>query len=396
VVRPRGTGYHRPVVRALIGVTLLSSACTSLLGISDPTPATPGDGGPDSSIDSSIDAPPPCAPAVTLNAEQTSALGAVGTDFIIGRFNNGLEEDIVVATGPSATLMHGDRTGVFGGDGLKIVIPTAGDRIVLGDWDLNVSGDDDLAFFTSGGASVIARRQNRANDPPVEAEQPLMGPNANVTRVLAEELGGNGNTDLLVYDNSGSRVFTASGLTAGDFIRSATTIAPVGDELVLLRQIDGQQRADAVFVNGSTVKLAVQSNANVFTNPINIAVGANSKGIAFGRFDADTSLDLVVSTSNGLTLFRQLSPGNFTMFGAISPVQSATPMLVGDVNEDGLDDILTPTAAILQCANAGGVGIFTQVEPLAVGSTAKLVDVNGDTKPDLVRLDGTNVKVRLQ
>jgi hypothetical protein len=375
---------------------MLSSACTSLLGISDPTPGTPGDGGPDSSIDSNIDAPPPCAPAITFKAEIASDVGATGTDFVVGRFNNGLEEDIVVTTGASATLMPGDRTGAFGVGGVKIIIPTAADRIVIGDWDVNVSGDDDLVFFTSGGASVVARRQNRLNNPPVEAEQPLMGPIANVTRVLAEELGGNGNMDVLVYDSSGSRVFVASGLTAGDFIRSATTIASAADELVMVRNVDGQQRADAVFVNGSSVNLALQSNASVFTNPVTIAIGANSKGIAFGKFDGDASLDLMVSTANGLVLHRQTSPGMFTMHGAISPVQSPTPMLVADANDDGLDDIITPTAVILQGTPQGGVGVFTQVEPLAVGPTAKLVDVNGDTKPDLVRIDGTNVKVRLK
>ena len=374
----------------------MSSACTSLLGISDPTPATPGDGGPDSSIDSNIDAPPPCAPVVSFKAEIASDVGINGADFVIGRFNNGLDEDIVVAAPASATLMHGNRTGAFGTDGMKIIIPTASDRIVIGDWDVNVSGDDDLAFFTSGGAAVIARRQNRANTPPVEAEQPLAGPNANVTRVLAEELGGNGNTDLLVYDSNGSRVFTASGLNAGEFIRGANTIAPAADELVLLRQIDGQERADAVFVNGNMVKLATQSNGNVFANPVNIATGANSKGIAFGKFDADTTLDLVVSTAQGLVLYRQMTPGTFSMHGMISPVQSATPMLVGDANDDGLDDIITPTAVILQCVGEAGIGVFTQVEPLTVGTTAKLVDVSGDGKPDLVRLDGTNVKVRLK
>jgi hypothetical protein len=367
-----------------------------LLGITDPTPGTPGDGGPDSIIDSNIDAPPPCAPAITLQAEQTSAIGATGSDFAIGRFNNGLDEDIAIATGATTTLLFGNRTGSFTG---AKTIATAGTAIAIGDWDQNVSADDDFAMLTVGGTAVVARRQNRANDPPVEPAQPLMGPFTNVSRLFPAELASLGGIDLLVYDDSGSRIFAASGLNPGEFIRSAAVVAPVADEPIFVQQIDGQFGFDLVFINGTTVKLAVQSSGGTYANPVNIATGANSKGIAFGKFDGDGLLDLVVSTAQGLVLFRQnaASPGTFQMHGMISPVQSAAPMLVGDVNGDGRDDIITATAAILQCAPAsvGGPGVFTQVEQLTAAKPAQLVDVTGDDKADLVRIDGTSVKVRV-
>ncbi len=373
---------------------MLSSACTSLLGISDPTPATPGDGGPDSSIDSSIDAPPPCAPAVTFKAEQTSAIGATGTGFAIGRFDLGnLNADIAIATGTNVVIMHGDGAGTFGGNGLKPMIATAAVDLVVEDFDSE--GDDDLVMWTP--TTVTMRRLNRALDPPVEAEQPLTGPFTNVTRVFQEQLDGNLRPDVIVYDTAaGSRVYTSNLGVPGTFSRDNNLVGTGADELLVVRQIDGLQRADAVFVNGTMVNLSLHTSS--FSNPVNIANGANSKGIAFGKFDGDALPDLVVSTSMGLVLFRQMTPGMFTMHGMISPVQSATPMLVGDANDDGRDDIITPTAAILQCAPAvaGGAGVFTQVEPLSAGGPAKLVDVNGDTKPDLVRIDGTNIKVRLR
>ena len=375
-------------------ILLVLSGCTSLLGITDPTPATPNDGGPDSIIDSNIDAPPPCAPAVTLKAEVSSAIGATGSDFAIGRFNNGLDEDIAIATGTNTTILFGDRMGNFAG---AKTVPTAGNALAIGDWDQNVSSDDDFAMFTVGGTAVIARRQNRANDPPVEAEQPLMGPFTNVSHMFATELANLGGIDLLVYDDSGSRIFAASGLTPGDFIRSVNVVAPVADEPLLVQQVNGTGLFDIVFLNGATVKVSLE-NAGIYGNPVNIATGANSKGIAFGKFDSDNLSDLVISTSMGLVLFRQnaASPGTFTMHGMISPVQSPVPMLVGDVNGDSLDDIITPTAAILQCAPpaSGGAGTFTQVESLGTARPAKLVDITGDGKADLVRIDGASVKVR--
>jgi len=247
-------------------------------------------------------------------------------------------------------------------------------------------------------AGVIIRLQNRTLNPPVEAEQPLTGPFTNVTRVIAEHLDGNLRPDVFVYDTAaGSRVYTSNIGTPGTFARD-NLVGTGADELILTKQIDDAQRDDAVFVNGTIVKISLQTTS--FGNPVNAATGANSKGVAVGKFDGDALLDIVVSTSMGLVLFRQnaASPGTFQMSGMISPVQSATPMLVADVNDDGRDDIIVANAAILQCAPAatGGAGVFTQVEQLSAAGPAKFVDVNNDTKPDLVRLDGTSIKVRLK
>jgi len=44
---------------------------------------------------------------------------------------------------------------------------------------------------------------------------------------------------------------------------------------------------------------------NAFGNLGNVAFDAASKGIAVGKFDGDNFLDLVVSTSMGLVLYRQ-------------------------------------------------------------------------------------------
>jgi len=171
------------------------------------------------------------------------------------------------------------------------------------------------------------------------------------------------------------------------------------DELILMTQIDDAQRPDAVFKKGGLVEMSRLSTVTVFGALEVITNEATSAGIAVGNFDGDQRADLVVSTAQGLVLFRQsaATAGTFTRHGVISPVPSATPMLVGDVNGDGRDDIVTPTAAILQCAAPGGeAGVFTQVEPLAAQLPAQLFDVTGDGKLDLVRVDGASVKVRVQ
>lgn len=371
-----------------------TTACNTILGISDPKPAGgPDDSGIDSSIDSNIDAPPPCTTSVSLKAEVASDIGVTGTGFAVGRFNAGIDEDLAVATGANVTIVHGNRTGAFSA-AAAVTVPTAATGVVAGDFDNDVN--DDLAMWTKGGTTVVVRRIVRTMNPIYQAEQPLTGPFTSVDNVLTGLIDGASVPDLFVYDSAaGSRAYLALVGNPGNFMRSNSLVGAGGDDLLLLRQIDTLMRSDAVFVNGTMVKMATGLDNGTFNNPINIAIGANSRGVAVGKFDGDNTLDLMVSTTNGLVLFRQQTAGTFTMHGVISPVQSPAPMLVGDVNGDGRDDVITPTAAILQCAGTGGgPGVFTQVETLAVGTIAQLVDVTGDDKPDLVRLDGTSVKVR--
>ena len=362
-----------------------------MLGISDPTPAT-GDGGPDDGmIDSHIDAPPPCTTSIALQPEMTTELGKTGMGFVIGRFNNGLEEDIAVATGADVTILHGNRTGAFGGDGDIDVLATAAVDLVVEDFD--GIGFDDLVTWTP--TTVVAHIANRALDPPFDPPEPLVGTFTNVQRVVQEQLDGNARADVMVYDAAaGSKVYTSNAVgPAAAFSTNNNLVGVAADELLVIRQIDAAQRADAIFANGTTVKLSLQTTAG-FQALNTVAMG--SRNIAVGRFDTDNQLDIVVSTPMGLVLYRQGAPGLFNMHGVISPLVATAPMLVTDLNDDGRDDIVLTNVAILQCAPANNVGVFTQVEALDATRPAKFADVTGDGKADLVRLSGTTVKVRVR
>jgi hypothetical protein len=373
-------------------IAIACSGCSSILGISDPKPAT-GDGGIDGMVDSHIDAPPPCAASITLKAEVASDLGKAGTGFVVGDFDNGGVDDIAVATGDDVIVLFGDNTGAFAS---PVTIPTAATDVVVDDFDADA--DDDFVMWTRGGTSVVVRRQNRLNNPPVEAEQPLTGPLANVQIAINGFLDGALVPDLLVHDDGGSRAYTANLGTPGTFARTNTVVGTGADALIALVQIDNAARADALFVNGADVKLSLQGNSgnDAFGALSTIATGVEGRGVGLGAFDGDALPDLVVSTANGLVLYRQTSPGTFAMHGVISPLRTTAPILVGDINEDGRDDLVLADAAVLQCApaTAGGAGVFTQVEAIAAAQPAALRDVTGDGKPDLVRIDGNTVKVR--
>lgn len=382
-------------MRALIALAVLSTSCTKLLGITDPTPAGGGDGGLDAFPDSSIDAPPPCTTPTAFKPDIVFDTGEPALGFALVDFDAGGVDDIAIATGDDVSIFHGNGTGNFGGDGQKIKIPTAADDLAVDDYDSD--GDDDLALWTVGGSAVIVRRQNRALTPPVEAEQPLTGPFTAVERVLAGQLDGNLRSDLLVHDGNGSRVYTSNLGTPGTFGRDAALVGTGSDDLLQLRQVDNAQREDALFVNAGTVKLSLQTTA--FGALSTIATGATGRGAILGKFDNDAFADLVIATAGGLVLYRQntAQPGTFTMTGVISPL-TGNALAAADVNGDGLEDIVVPTGFVLQCAPpaTGGPGTFTQFE--AANNAGQLVfrDLDGNAKLDLVRVDGNNLRVRLQ
>lgn len=386
-----GGGHALPwrVVRAwIVSVVLtLAGGCAQVLGISDPTPA--GDAGADAPADADLDAAPPCATAPMFGAERVIDTGEPALGFTVGDFDADPDDDLVIATGDDLVTWIGDGTGAFT-PGVRIA--SAASDVIREDFDSD--GDDDLVFWTVGGTAVTQRRQDRTQDPPFLAEQPLTGPFTDVQRVLEGRLDGALRPDVLVHDASGSREYTSNLGTPGTFAREELT-GTGADRLLLLRQLDNLERDDAVFVNAGTVALA-RHGQTAFGALAPIATGAVERAVAFAKIDGDNLPDLVVGTTAGLVLYRQTTPGTFTMHGALSAV-TATAIDVADVNGDGRDDLVVPTGILLQCAPATGtVGVFTQFEAINAAGPLVLRDVTGDGKLDLVRLDGTNLRVRVQ
>jgi hypothetical protein len=385
----------------LASVVVLPAGCTKLLGISDPVAGDATSGGedrpdspmPDGMIDSSIDAPPPCTTANMFGAEMAFPIGAVGVGLAVNRLDLGTTLDVAVAVTTGVTILHGDGTGNFGTP-TQVDTPAIG--VAIDDFDI-VDVRKDLVIWS--GNSAVIRRQDPANAGTFLAAQPLAGPFTNV-RNVAIEFFDNGNllADLLVQDDVERRVYTQNAGTPGAFARTASTTGAPGDDLVLAREVDGVNRGDALFVDqAGNAKLSLSSNGGVLQAVDTIATGATGHAAAFGNFDGDTVPDLVIATAAGGVIFLQNPgvPGTFTQRpGTITGV-IGDALSVTDINLDGTDDIVVPGSVVLQCPGAPA-GVFSQVESVSSVAPSVLVDINGNGKPDLLRLVGTNLVVRLQ
>jgi hypothetical protein len=340
----------------------------------------------DAEIDSGIDAPPPCTTGTAFGAEASFDVEGTGLSLALGKLDAGATLDVAIAIGSDIVILHGDGTGVFANP--SNVGSVAG-QVLIEDFDTDAR--DDLIVVQVGGSNIAARRQNPAGT--FLAEQPLAGPFTNLHRALVGQLDGNLRPDLYIEDDVERRIWTSSGLTPGGFVRENTTIGAAGDQLVSIEQVDDALRDETVLVDGSgNVKLSINSTGT----PKTIGTGATGRGLAFGKFNGDAFPDLIVATPAGGVLFFQDkdTPGTFVMQAGVVPEVTGSSLSVLDVNGDGTDDIVTATRIVLQCP--GSPATFTQVEGFNATQPSLFADVNGNGKPDLLRLEGTTLKVRIQ
>jgi hypothetical protein len=106
----------------------------------------------------------------------------------------------------------------------------------------------------------------------------------------------------------------------------------------------------------------------------------------------------MTATSAGGLAFAQndTDPQTYTqMPGPIAGITGGTMQII-DVNMDGTDDVLVSNRIVLQCPAPAPPGTFTQVVPINATAPAQLVDLNNDGKPDLIRIVGNVLKVRIQ
>lgn len=374
-------------MQVLVALLPLLLGCSTLLGISDPSASGPkdgaNDGAMDGDIDSNVDAPPACTSPVAFGAEKSANVGAVGKGLTIGNFDGMAGKDVAVAVGTDTIVLHGDQAGGFSNP--KGLGSVAG-AVVTEDFD--AMGFDDLVFVGVGGTTVTERLQTSGGVFGTETAVP--GPFTNVHAAFNAQLDGNLRADLIVVDDNARQVYTSN--FNGTFSKD-NAFGSAGDEVVFAGDIDAGSFEDALLVD-STGKVKLASGA--LDAGTEVASGVTGKAVAVGNFDGDAIPDLMVARSDGGHLYTQnaAARGTFTeQPGAIAGITGTQVLLVGDVNGDGTDDIITATHVVLQCPNTHA---FTQVEAINAKEPVVLVDVTGDGKPDLLRLEGTALKVRTQ
>jgi hypothetical protein len=345
--------------------------------------------------------------------------------------------DLAAASASGVLLLSGAGDGSFGSPQYHSGV-TAG---VLSVGDLNGDGRPDLAVVGSDGLSILRGDGAAGFDQPATLPAGIYpGP------VAVADINLDGNQDFAVSDTISGVVDARLGDGLGGFGPANTIYSTAGagptDLLSADFNHDGAPDLAVGTTTGVAILLSVAGGGSV---PLITNVGSGVGRLAAGDFDEDGNVDLFVTVGTGLAFLRGDGAGGFDSplllpyqlsaivagdfngdthldlagvgpngsegvvrvfrgdgSGALGPpteypyaLFQTTSLAAGDIDGDGLVDLVVATLGNTQTSNPGSVWVLrgdaqaTLDPPLAVGfgftTDLALQDLDGDGRLDLVQ-----------
>ncbi|MBW4028227.1 MAG: hypothetical protein HIU93_12615 [Acidobacteria bacterium] len=305
--------------------------------------------------------------------------------------------------------------------------------------DFDKDGKPDVAVIQEDGTlNILLNDGNGGLQSPVA----YYNPNTLSTNVLimyTADVNADGYPDLVAYDYVNDTTITWLNIGNGSFKPALTTPLDTTNgypSMVYVADVNGDGKPDLIYVTSqflsrtsSMVYLEVQLGtgdgtfgtqgaAKVQQFPVAAGVNLPSVGaivtgdingdgkpdlaIAFDEQSSQTTGEYVVTTALGN------GDGTFSPLGVALPIAVAsdagpglsvvsydsTGVYLADVNGDGKPDLLSDINGVLEVALGTGSGTFgapvtSSYTAVAGGAQSIVMDVNGDSKPDLVEVGGT-------
>jgi Bacterial Ig-like domain (group 3)/FG-GAP-like repeat len=292
----------------------------------------------------------------------------------------------IAVTGIGTTILIGNGSGAF----------TTGQTFMLSGQIIpqpSSTGNTNLLVNNSAGMAVL----------PGNGDGTFQGIPAATTggyAFTAIDVNGDGLTDILSLDAS-THLVTQLGRGNGTFSTATPSTALVGDILAAGNFTSDSIPDVAGIISGHSASGANSSAAQDATLYLYKGNGEgtfqpNTTGIDLkvigaqnavtGDFNGDGNLDLiidyVVAAGSGLVFLPGNGDGTFGTPVSFSPqtVPNEGPILVADLNKDGILDLIWNSAVYL----GNGNGTFSQQPFNLIGTPLAAADLNGDGIPDVV------------
>jgi hypothetical protein len=329
-------------------------------------------------------------------ATLTYPTGNYPSSAAVADVNADTKNDVVV------TNFNDDNVSVFLGNGDGTLQPAVSYNTGTGPTsvavaDLNHDGNPDLVVANQTGNTVSALLNNGNGTFQSHVDYPTAnGP----TSVAIGDLNGDGNPDLAVACKNSNSVSILLGNGDGTFRAHSDFAVGVQPEGIAIGDFNGDGKPDVAVLNtgDATLTILLNSGNGTFSSFAPISLQRQSKNssyvaIAVADLNGDGRLDVAVTGFDGaLAILLGNGDGTFQTPSYYGEVNGSS-IVIADFNGDGFPDVATGGAAGAELFLGNGDGTF-QASPLAYvtgilfGGTVAGGDLNGDSNPDLVVLNG--------
>jgi hypothetical protein len=327
---------------------------------------------------------------------------------VLGDVNSDGKADLIVSmlgSGFQGTLnvLLGSGRGTFGS---ALTHPTGSTPSSLVVGDVNGDGQPDVVTASESGGTVsvlVGKGEGRfaANLDYTVGKQPVA--------VALGDLDGDGSLDIVTANAApnDTSIATASVLLGkgdGTFATKRDFVSANDPRSLALGDLNGDGRLDIVTTNAKpygsgTVNVLFGKGDGTFASTTAFQAGYATQGIALGDLNNDGVLDMVATNTgfeyNGsLTILTGEGDGTFSSSAGLSMGDGASSVVLGDLNDDGVVDIVVAGGQMSGVAVMLGMGDGTFAKKVGRAISAEranslaLGDLNGDGWLDVITTDG--------